>query len=185
MLRWIRFVTYMVATLVVFCLFIYFYGSFQKVDYADIGIVLGNQVLSEDQPSERLKARLDEATRLYQNKKVKRILVSGGVGKEGYSEARVMANYLINHDVRDTDIILDEHGINTHQTAVNSLALIGKDVSVVGISQSFHLIRVKLSLANAGFKRVQIASPRFYEFRDIYSTLREIPAIGKYFVLRL
>lgn len=178
-------IKYTFVSILVFCAFIYFYGSLNKIKYADIGIVLGNQVLSADQPSDRLKARLDKALELYDNKKISKILVSGGVGKEGYSEARVMANYLINHDVLDTDVLIDEHGINTHQTSINSKELIGHNVSVIGISQSFHLLRVKMSLLHAGFSQVQVVSPNYYEWRDVYSTFREIPAILKYSILKL
>ena len=65
MLFLMRSLKYLIVGLLVVCGSIYIYGSCQKVDYADIGIVLGNQVLSEDQPSERLRARLDKAIDLY------------------------------------------------------------------------------------------------------------------------
>ena len=61
---------------------------------ADAAVVFGNKVLMIGVPSPRLQARLDAARSLYEKKLVLKILVSGGIGKEGFDEALVMRDAL-------------------------------------------------------------------------------------------
>ena len=63
-----------------------------KADYA---IVFGNKVYENGKPSVRLQKRLDAGIFLLKEHKVNKLMVSGGLGKEGHDEALVMAKYLI------------------------------------------------------------------------------------------
>ncbi|MFX7825239.1 YdcF family protein, partial [Acinetobacter baumannii] len=75
-------------------------------------------------PSDRLRARLDKAAELYRQGMFPCIIVSGGTGKEGFSEAQVMAAYLSEvQTVPRSAILLDEQGNTTMATAVNSAAI--------------------------------------------------------------
>lgn len=148
----------------------------------EVGIVYGNTVEPDGKPSARLQARLMAALSLYQQQRIKKILVSGGIGKEGFDEARVMKEFLIAHGIPSADIQSDNHGNNSHLTALNAAALLGKETSVVAISQRYHLSRAKLSLRNAGFTQVYGFAAGFSEARDGYSWLREVPAWLKYWV---
>jgi vancomycin permeability regulator SanA len=65
----------------------------------DIAVVLGNKVELDGQPSNRLKARLDKSVELYGTGYFKNIIVSGGIGKEGFDEAKVMKEYLVNKGI--------------------------------------------------------------------------------------
>jgi DUF218 domain len=69
-------------------------GLTDNVTKSDVGIVLGSKVMPDGTPSARLRARLDKADELFQLGMFKSVIVSGGTGKEGRSEARVMADYL-------------------------------------------------------------------------------------------
>lgn len=69
-------------------------GLTDDIRVSDVGIVLGSKVMPDGLPSDRLRARLDRTSDLYQQGMFKKIIVSGGTGKERYSEARVMADYL-------------------------------------------------------------------------------------------
>jgi vancomycin permeability regulator SanA len=154
-------------------------SGYQRSDYA---VVLGNQVEISGQPSERLAARLGEAKELYRKRMVKKIIVSGGTGKEGYDEARVMRNYLVKHGVPSRKIIVDSKGVNTHSTAQNSKRWIGKKQSVIVVSQLYHLSRSKMAFHNAGFTNVGAAYPDFFEKRDIFASIREVLAWSLYWV---
>jgi vancomycin permeability regulator SanA len=68
-------------------------GLMDNVRESDVGIVLGSKVMPDGTPSARLRARLDKADELFQQGMLKYVIVSGGTGKEGRSEARVMADY--------------------------------------------------------------------------------------------
>lgn len=161
---------------------LYVDGARSSIHQADYAIVYGNKVHPNGIPSKRLQARLDKAIELFSHHQVSGIVVSGGVGKEGQDEAVVMAQYLQQYGVPQNMIIVDSQGNNSHLTALNAAHLIGPDSSVIAVSQLFHLSRAKLSLRNAGFQSVGSAYPLFLEARDLYSTMRELPAWLKYWL---
>lgn len=80
---------------------------------ADIGVILGNKVNEDGTLSERLTQRLACGLALYRSGRVPRLLVSGGLGKEGFYEATKMQDYLRAHGVPDTTIIVDNAGNTT------------------------------------------------------------------------
>lgn len=53
---------------------------------SDLRVVLGNTVNKDGSLSTRLQKRLDKAIELYNNSVIPLILVSGGLGKEGFYE---------------------------------------------------------------------------------------------------
>lgn len=70
-------------------------GSRKKIDNADLLVVFGTKINEDGTPSAGLKARLDETVFVYRKHVASLIFVSGGLGKEGYNEAKVMADYLL------------------------------------------------------------------------------------------
>jgi vancomycin permeability regulator SanA len=158
-------------------------GLIDNVEKSDVAIVLGSQVMPDGRPSARLRARLDRAAELYQRGLVKHVIVSGGTGPEGYSEARVMADYLaMQKAVPRETIILDETGNNTQATARNSAALMAERSlrSAVVVTQYFHITRSRLALKQAGIQAITSAHARIFEMRDLYSLAREIIAVPVY-----
>ncbi|MCD5380858.1 YdcF family protein [Candidatus Gracilibacteria bacterium] len=155
---------------------------------ARYAIVYGSKIEENGLPSERLKARLDAALLLLQEKKVERIIVSGGLGETGFEEAEVMRRYLLEQGVKIPWVIVDSEGYTTMDTSMNAYKINQArghypNVGVIGVSHFFHISRVKLSLKKAGFKYVGSASPDYFELRDIYSLIREVPAYIKYLFL--
>ena len=82
-------------------------GHSDKQTKADVAVVLGNKVMEDGTPSPRLQARLDKSIELYNNQRVKWIIVSGGLGKEGHWEADIMKQYLIQNQIPETAILVD------------------------------------------------------------------------------
>lgn len=154
-------------------------ATYKKADYA---VVLGNQVHTTGKPSERLKARLSEAKNLYRDHKVKKIIVSGGLGREGHDEAVVMKKYLVKRGVPSRKIIVDSNGYNTHLTAQNSKKWIKPKQSIIVVSQLYHLSRSKMAFRHAGFKKVGAAYPNYFESRDVYASAREVLAWSFYWL---
>ncbi|TCN57435.1 YdcF family protein [Flavobacterium circumlabens] len=150
-------------------------GLSDNGEKADIAVILGNKVNEDGTLSERLEKRLECGLRLYQNHRVKKIIVSGGLGKEGYYEGDKMKEYLIANKVPDSVIIVDNLGNNTRATVDNTMRL--KDSlhfeSVLVVSQYFHVTRTKMLFKERGFQNVSSVSPDYFEFKDIYSLLRE------------
>lgn len=147
---------------------------------ADVAVILGNKVNEDGTLSERLEKRLECGLNLYRNKRVKRIIVSGGFGKEGFYEGDKMKEFLVANKVPDTAIIVDNLGNNTRATADNVTKL--RDSlhfeSIIVVSQYFHITRTKMLFKKRGFQDVNGVSPNYFEFKDLYSLLREF--VGYY-----
>ncbi len=142
---------------------------------ADVLVVLGNTVNYDGSLSGRLKARLDCAIQLYKSGQSPHILVSGGLGKEGYWEAEVMKQYLMQNHIPQHVIWVDNYGNNTFLTAQNAYKLNQRLAfnKVIVVSQYFHITRCKMYFKKVGFKQVEGASPFYFEWRDFYALIRE------------
>ena len=158
--------------------------SFKPVT-SDVVVVLGNEVLANGKPSERLQARLDSAIEVYNRKMAKYIIVSGGVGKSGYDEAQIMADYLVSKKIDNNIIIIDSNGVNTKATAVNTAKIMKehKFSSVIIASQYFHLLRCYLAFYKNGISNISATYPKYFEMVDIFSIFRESVAIIKYLII--
>lgn len=145
---------------------------------ADLALVLGNKVNKDGTLSEALEARMAHALAIYQSGRVKWILVSGGLGKEGYFEADKMKAYLIANGVPGNKIITDNQGNDTQASVKNALHI--KDSlqlnSILAVSQYFHLTRTKHLFRNRGFTAISSSAPWYFQFRDLYALPREFAA---------
>ncbi len=162
------------------------HGLTAKSGHADAALVFGNTVERTGLPSKRLAARLDAAHALFAAKQVRWILVSGGVGKEGFDEAHVMQRYLHARAIPDSALIEDAHGINTLASCVDARILLAPRGarSVVLVTQWFHLLRARVTAERAGLVVVGASAPHFFEPRDAWSLARETVGLPVY-VLRL
>ncbi|MCE2996430.1 MAG: YdcF family protein [Cyclobacteriaceae bacterium] len=145
---------------------------------ADIAVVLGNTVNPDGTLSTRLQKRLECSLHLFQAGRVKKILVSGGLGKEGFYEGDKMKEYLLQKGVPDSLIVVDNHGDKTLATVINTLQMqeqLGFK-SLIVVSQYFHVTRTKMLFRKNNFTEVSSACPDYFEFRDVYSIIREFVA---------
>lgn len=157
-------------------------GLVTKARPADVAVVLGNAVNRDGSPSPRLAARLDSASQCYQQGQCGLIFVSGGIDAFGTNEAIAMRAYLIRRGIPSSRIVSDAAGFDTLATARNASAFMhdrGLSSAIV-VTQYFHLPRTMLALKRFGVREVSGRYPRFWEVRDIYSTLREVPALAWY-----
>ncbi|QHT67836.1 YdcF family protein [Rhodocytophaga rosea] len=145
---------------------------------ADMAVIMGSKVNEDGTLSTRLEKRLACGLHLYKAGRVNKLLVSGGLGKEGFYEGDKMKAYLLEHGVPATSIIVDNYGNNTTATVENTLQL--KDslhyTSLIVVSQYFHVTRTKMLFRKRGFENVSSVSPLYFEWRDIYSLAREFAA---------
>lgn len=142
---------------------------------ADVAVILGNKVNPDGSLSKRLTKRLECGLSLYRKGRVNKIIVSGGLGKEGHYEGDKMQEYLLNKGVPSHDVIVDNQGTNTRATVVNTLRIIDsiKVDRVIVVSQYFHITRTKMLFRKQGLPSVTGVSPEYYEFRDLYALVRE------------
>jgi vancomycin permeability regulator SanA len=148
----------------------------------DVMVVLGNKVRPDGKPSQALTARLDQAVLLYHEGDCRFILVSGGHGREGYDEPKVMRHYLEEAGVPSNIIFEDNDGTNTWHTAENTAAFLKARQlhSVLIVSQYFHLPRCRLAFARFGIKPVYTSPARYVSVKDFYSLPREIVGLIGY-----
>jgi uncharacterized SAM-binding protein YcdF (DUF218 family) len=127
-------------------------GLSARPEDADAALVFGNKIDPSGVPSRRLESRLEAARQLYLAKRVRYVLVSGGVGKEAFDEAWIMARWLRVRGVPDSVLILDSQGIDTRATCENARALLAARgaSSVDVVTQWFHVPRAQLAARRAG-----------------------------------
>lgn len=145
---------------------------------ADLAVILGNKVNEDGTLSTRLEKRLESGIALYKKRRVKKILVSGGLGKEGFYEGNKMKDFLVSKGIPGSVIIVDNKGDNTRATVENTLRLQSKldSNSIIVVSQYFHVTRTKKLFKDKGFNNVSSVSPDYFEWRDLYALVREFPA---------
>lgn len=160
-------------------------GLRDNIGSTDAAVVLGNKVELNGEPSERLKGRLDKAIELYEKGYFEHIIVSGGNGKEGFNEAAVMKEYLVDKGVTGSHIILDQEGYNTYSTALNTKEIMADRgfASITIITQFYHISRTELAFRKAGIDNISSAHGEYYELRDLYSLFREFFAYYKYLLI--
>lgn len=159
-------------------------GLFSNTTPADAIVVFGNKVEENGQPSKRLQSRLDRGVELFRSEYAPVVVVSGGIGKEGFDEAVVMKDYLVEQGVSDEYIIIDSQGNTTYDTLRN--IVVDKDEtsihSVILVSQYYHLLRAKMAAEKFGLEVHGVsAADMFPELRDLYSIPREMVGYYVYF----
>jgi uncharacterized SAM-binding protein YcdF (DUF218 family) len=121
---------------------------------ADVILVLGAAEY-RGRPSPVLRARLDHALVLYQERMAPRIMTTGGAGGDPvFTEGAVGRSYLIGRGVPSEAIVVETEGEST----VHSIALAGEILrrmglrSVIVVSDGYHIYRVKEMLRSQGLE---------------------------------
>lgn len=114
-------------------------ATVQTVPARDVGLVLGAKA-DRDRPSAFLAARLDLAQRLYEQGRIKAILVSGDGMARSNHETDVMRDYLVERGVPAEKIVQDPAGFDTYDSCVRVRDVYGvRELTV--ITQDYHLGR--------------------------------------------
>ncbi len=176
----------MIAITVLHIIIFWGVGLHDTPHKADVIVVLANTVNPDGSISNRLKSRIDKGLELYNAHYAPLIVVSGGMGKEGYNEAQVMQRYLLEQGVPQHAIIVDDTGINTQATAEHTRDLLRKKnlQSAIVVTQTYHILRSIYSFRRAGVPTIYHAHADYYEVRDIYSTARDIIGFYDYVLFR-
>lgn len=121
----------------------------------DYIIVLGAQI-RPDGPSVVLRYRLDAAVEYLEENPDTKCIVSGGQGvNEPVTEAKGMAEYLMQHGIEADRILLEDQSRNTLQNMRFSMALMEDPEASVGIvTNDFHLYRAVQIAKKQGLQNV-------------------------------
>jgi vancomycin permeability regulator SanA len=164
--------------------------SFGLTDYrcsgnADVAIVLGARVDADRTVCPALARRLETGIELYREKRVKRLIMTGGTGESGVNEADAMAEFACARGVPARDVLLDPDGVTTYQSAVNCAALLRRDgyTTAMLVSQYYHLARTKLIFERRGVQvRTVPAGTGVKMPAHLYNLLREAAALPYYYL---
>lgn len=107
-------------------------------------VILGYALHSDGSMDTKLIQRLEVGLATLQQNPLAKIIVSGGVAQGGVTETYLMRQWLIEHGVKNSQVILEDKSIDTVSNALNSLALIQKlgDIDhVIVVSSSSHIRR--------------------------------------------
>jgi len=156
----------------------YIYVSVDAVgDTHTTGMVLGAAVYPGGTPSSALRERLDTAIALYNDGKIKRILVSGAHDEEVYDEPRAMKAALVASGIPAEAVIEDNLGLRTYDSCRRAKSEFQIDDLLV-ISQGFHLPRALFLCRSVGIQASGVYSVgTFSTYYSRWYTLREVAAM--------
>ena len=150
MRRFLIFVAFCFGFLVVFIIVtnVVFYAGTKKYIYnnvadapdAKVALIPGAAIFLNGALSSIFLDRADMAIKLYEAKKVSKILVSGDNSTDSHNEVNPVRLYLMSKGIPDNDIFLDHAGFDTYSTMYRARDIFGVS-SVLIATQLFHLPR--------------------------------------------
>ena len=154
-------------------------------------VILGCQVMADGDPSVLLQDRLDTALDYLEEHPDLTVVVSGGQGSnEPVSEARCMADVLIQGGVAEEQIRLEDQSSNTMENLVFSRELLAREgieveeTDVLVVSNGFHLTRARMLAGRFGYGEIStLAAPSSHLPSRLYMYIREPLALVKSFLL--
>ena len=121
---------------------IFFNIEKEQYDYADYLIIYGCHIKN------MLDERLNHALDIIKNKRVGKIVLSGGIGVNGnFDESEYMLNYLVSNGIDKSRIIVEDKSTTTEESNINimnilNLKKITEPVNIVLVTQQLHLLRI-------------------------------------------
>lgn len=119
------------------------YGKTDEKSQADAVIVLGAGT-HEDELTPVFQERINHGIWLYQNKYVKKIILTGGYGEGNqHSDAYVAKNYAVSMGVPKEDILIEEESTITQENLENAKVIMEKesyDTAII-VSDPLHMKR--------------------------------------------
>ena len=144
-------------------------------------IVFGAGINKAGFPTKVLIDRLETTIQLFNQRKLQKILISGGKAKNT-SEAIIMQNYLIDHGIPKEILLKDEEGFSTFDTLKRAKEIFQIQQAIL-ITQKFHLPRA-IGIAEmlhmdvvgvtADRRRYKITSLIWWNLRELFAWLRVI-----------
>lgn len=113
--------------------------------HSNILVVLGYPADADGQPSPILKARLDKAIELFNNKIAEKLILTGAAVENSHVESQVMAEYCKRNGVPDKDILIESDAKNTYENAKMVFNIMKKEgyQHAIVVTSSFHTMRAQ------------------------------------------
>jgi vancomycin permeability regulator SanA len=141
-----------------------------------VAIVLGAGLDADGSPKPYLTVRLADTLRLYQDGRIRAILVSGDHGQVDYDEVAAMSTWLVERGVPASKVVGDHAGFDTYDSCVRAYKIFGVRSALV-VTQEFHVRRAVFLCREAGIDAAGVGSAAPDD--DTRYQVREIPAAIK------
>ena len=116
------------------------YNDLADAPSAEVAIIPGAAIFEGGALSSIFLDRADMAIKLYEAKKVTKILVSGDNSTDSHNEVNPVRLYLMSRNIPQEDIYLDHAGFDTYSSMYRARDIFGVSSALVS-TQSFHLPR--------------------------------------------
>lgn len=139
------------------------YGSIEDAHYDENAVIVLGAAVHGRELSNTLVGRLDVALDYHQRNPSALVVVSGGQGpQEEIPEAVAMRQYLLDHGVPDTRIVVEDRSTSTEENFANSRGLLDQRLSpgyrIAFITDEFHVYRAARIAASAGLPATHVSS---------------------------
>lgn len=151
----------------------------------ECGLVFGAAVHRSDDPGPGILRRTATAVRLFHEGKIERFIFTGGRGAASVeSEAIVMRAVATHRGIDPEMVVLEEEATSTWENLVYSRPLVADCASIVGISDRYHLARIKYLAQRQGFASLPVypADNPPNDAFTLRSVIREVFALFYYMV---
>ena len=128
-----------------------------------VAIVFGAGYWAEGQLSDVLADRVYIAAQLYNQGKVRKLLMTGDNSALDYNEPKQMRDYALKLGVPSDDIVLDYAGRRTYDSCYRANYIFGVTDAIL-VTQAYHLDRALFTANNLGIDAVGVGADR----RDYY-----------------
>ncbi|GAB6261964.1 SanA/YdcF family protein [Photobacterium sp. 53610] len=149
------------------------YTETAEVPARTVGLVLGTSKYIAHNLNPYYNFRMDAAVRLYREKKIQILLLSGDNAHRSYNEPWTMKRDLLKADIPDEAIVLDYAGFRTLDSVIRA-----KDVfeasSLTFITQQFHCERALFIAAHKNIDAICLAVPQPRGLAGFKIRLREV-----------
>ena len=139
------------------------YAETNAIPFNRVGLLLGtSKYLENGYKNPYYAYRIEAASKLVTESKIKYIIISGDNGRKDYNEPEMMRADLIKAGIDSTHIFLDYAGFRTFDSMIRLKEIFGQD-KVTIISQQFHneraiYIASKLGINAIGFNATDVSS---------------------------
>lgn len=148
-------------------------------------VVFGAGLRRDGRPTTVLADRVSTAVSLYQQGKVKTLLMSGSSDKSGYDEPSAMLEFALQLGVPQEDIFIDPEGDRTYLTCAHAKNIYGVERAIL-VTQRYHLPRAliicdALSIESEGVAADlrPYSAQTIWSAREIGATFRALWDVGK------
>jgi vancomycin permeability regulator SanA len=150
--------------------------SIENASNSDVAIVLGAGLQADNTPTLYLQRRLDAAKQLYDDGKVKAILLTGDNAASNHNEPQAMADYLAGKGMSRDVLVRDFAGFNTNDSCYRAKNIFGVNNAIV-VTQDYHVARAAylcssmgMNIQGVGVSSADASQLWYYQLREFFAT---------------